>query len=441
MREKRVETQNYLIEKFKKPILVLRGNYPGEDKNNFIPTDIVKIISKDIEEIFNLKIINKKILNSIEGITYIFSIDSFGKNIKKIAMEIEETHILGRCVDIDVFDENGYPFSRSDFGGTKRKCFLCQEMAFVCGRNKTHSIQEVQNFIRKKYEEYLALKEEKEILSETLGNFALKSLILEVSAAPSFGLVSPLTNGAHRDMDFFTFIHSSFSISKYFKDVVSVSYSSLSLDLIFSKIRYLGKIAEIEMFKATKNVNTHKGMIFLMGISLACAAKAKFDGKSFSFISNYIKHMCRDILKDFENLENKTSLTHGEVLYIKHGISGVRGIVKDGLFIIFQGSLDIFNDSLLKDESINCAMVRTLIFLMSNLEDTTILHRHNLDILMEIQKNAKELHSTFNNCSIDKAILEELEKNYIDRNISPGGSADLLAITMFFHYCESLFEK
>lgn len=439
MREKRVEIQNSIIEKEKKPILVLRGNYPGENKNDFIPTNIVKVIYKEILDIFNDSIVHTEIINSIEGITYIFSINDNGTNIKKIAMEIEENHILGRYVDIDVFSESGYAFSRSDFGGSKRKCFLCDEMAFVCGRKQSHSILEITSHIQKKYESYLIENEKRFKISDFLSDIALKSLILEVSASPSFGLVSPFTKGAHTDMDFFTFIDSSFSINHYFKEVAKVGFSSLSLDLIFKKIRFLGKLAEKEMFLATNNINTHKGMIFLMGISIATTAKAKFENKSFLEIKNNIKFMCRDILKDFVNLETKSNLTHGEKLFLNHGISGVRGIVKDGLDIIFNGSLDVFSNALIIEKDINCAMIKTLIFLMSSLEDTTILHRHNISILNEVKKKARDLHCIFSNCCIDKNILKDLENEYTNNKISPGGSADLLAITLFFNYSKKIF--
>ncbi|MEG1582940.1 MAG: citrate lyase holo-[acyl-carrier protein] synthase, partial [Cetobacterium sp.] len=339
MREKRVEIQNSIINKFKKPILVLRANYPGEDKNNFIPKSIVEVIKKEITEIFNSDILITEKISSIEGPTYIFSIDYPGIEIKKIAMVIEDNHTLGRCVDIDVFDETGYPFSRSDFGGEKRKCLICENMAFVCGRTGAHSHKQIQNVIQGKYEHYLDIVETQESISNTFSNNALKSIVLEVSSSPSFGLVSPLTKGAHKDMDFFTFLDSSFALTPYLKNVSKAGYSPLPIDLIFKKIRYMGKVSEQEMFLATNNVNTHKGMIFLIGITLAMASKAKFENLSFRDISNLISEMCKDILKDFDNIRSKSNLTHGEKLFLNHGIVGVRGIVKKGLDIIFDEAI------------------------------------------------------------------------------------------------------
>ncbi|MEG1977452.1 MAG: citrate lyase holo-[acyl-carrier protein] synthase [Cetobacterium sp.] len=439
MREKRVEIQNSIINKFKKPILVLRANYPGEDKNNFIPKSIVEVIKKEITEIFNSDILIVEKISSIEGPTYIFSIDYPGIEIKKIAMVIEDNHTLGRCVDIDVFDETGYPFSRSDFGGEKRKCLICENMAFVCGRTGAHSHKQIQNVIQEKYEQYLDIVETQESISNTFSNNALKSIVLEVSSSPSFGLVSPLTKGAHKDMDFFTFLDSSFALTPYLKSVSKAGYSPLPIDLIFKKIRYMGKVSEQEMFLATNNVNTHKGMIFLIGITLAMASKAKFENLSFRDISNLISEMCKDILKDFDNIRSKSNLTHGEKLFLNHGIVGVRGIVKKGLDIIFDEAIDVFENSLLKENDINASMVRTLIFLMSSLEDTTILHRHDIHVLNNVKLEAMELHSMFENSPLDISLLKEIENKYSKERISPGGAADLLAVTIFLQSIKNMF--
>ena len=440
MREKRVEIQNLIIEKYNLPILVLRANYPGEDKNSFVPKYILEILKDEIIDIFNSDIIFSEKLESIEGPTYIYAIKDFGRDIKKIAMLIEENHPLGRCVDIDVFDSNGYAFSRKDFNGEKRKCLLCEEMAFVCARKQSHTQLEVQDAIRNKLEKYLESEKIKTDVVQRFSNLALKSVILEVSAFPSFGLVSPQSNGSHDDMDFFTFIHSGFSLDSYFKEVIKAGYSELPIHLIFKKIRYMGKIAEDKMFLATNNVNTHKGLIFLMGITAACAAKTKSQNLPFENISTFIKEMCKDILKDFDNIHLKKKLTHGEKLFLNHGIVGVRGVAKSGLEMVFNGGISTFKDSIANGEHINHAMIRTLIYLMSILEDTTILHRHDIKILNEVKDTAIYLKEKFSNESLNIQTLNEIEQDFISKRISPGGAADLLAITMFLSFIQNSFE-
>ncbi|MGL5988702.1 triphosphoribosyl-dephospho-CoA synthase CitG [Cetobacterium sp.] len=439
MREKRVEIQNEIITKYKLPILVLRANYPGEEKNTFVSKYILECIKNEVLDIFNSDIIFSKKLDSIEGRTYIYSIKSNGKSIKKIAMAIENNHQLGRCVDIDVFDFNGYPFSRKDFGGEKRQCLLCNEMSFICSRAKNHTQDDVISKIESKLEAFLKFQNSNKKLLEKFANLALKSVVLEVSASPSFGLVSPHSNGSHKDMDFFTFIQSSFSLTSYFNEVIKAGYSPLPIDLIFKKIRHMGKIAEKNMFLATHNVNTHKGLIFLMGITAAAAAKSKYENKSFENIPTILKNMCKDILKDFEHIHLKKQHTHGEKLYIKHGVVGVRGVAKNGLSMVFNGSIEIFENSLLNNEHINTSMIRTLIYLMSTLEDTTILHRHDIEILNFVKEMAKKLHIKFYNNSLDTNLLLEIENEFINKKISPGGAADLLAITMFLSFIKKYF--
>ncbi|MEG1364546.1 MAG: citrate lyase holo-[acyl-carrier protein] synthase, partial [Cetobacterium sp.] len=246
-RETRAEKQYSLIEQFNTPLLSLRPNYPGENKNDFIAVDIVDIISKEIISILSDKIIYKEIIQSLEGKTYLFNIDIDSSELKKIAMEIEESHPLGRCVDIDIFNEESKLLSRTDFGFSKRKCFICDELAFVCGRSFTHSHEEIKLNIRNRYENYIKIKNKQEQYCDLLADFALKGIILEVSSSPSFGLVSPLTQGSHSDMNFFTFLNSSFAIKPFLKEMSLVGYSSLSIDTIFKKIRIIGISAEENM--------------------------------------------------------------------------------------------------------------------------------------------------------------------------------------------------
>ncbi|MGL5125039.1 MAG: triphosphoribosyl-dephospho-CoA synthase CitG [Fusobacteriaceae bacterium] len=433
-REKRVMQQNELIDRYSSSLISMRCNYPGEDKNCFVSTSIVKIMYNEIIDIFADKILNISIINSLEGRSYLLNVEMDSLELKKIVMDLENDHILGRCVDIDVFSKDGTSLSRQDFGLPKRKCYICHEMAFVCSRNKTHTLKEIEKQIFIKYNLYLETNKKMEELSGVFSDLALKAMILEVSTHPSFGLVSPLTSGSHKDMDYFTFLESSFSIKPYFKKMADFGYSPLTLDIIFKKIRRIGIEAEKDMFVATKNINTHKGMIFIMGIAVAAAAKAKYENIDFQDISKIIRHMCSDIMDDFKDLELKDKLTHGEKLYLEHGIKGIRGEVIGGLQNIFSGGLTILEDSLKKNPNINLAMIQTLLFFMANLEDSTILHRHGIDVLNKVKTDAAFLLNkggVYSENGLKE--IEKMEKEYIELRISPGGSADSLAVTLFLH--------
>lgn len=431
-RENRVSYQLSLVEKFKLPLLTVRANYPGENKLETLPTEITNIVANEIISIFEDDIVYSEVITSLEGKIYLFLIKKPPLEIKKNTIFFEETHILGRCVDLDVYDTNGTGLSRSDFNLPKRKCLICEELAFVCGRSMKHSHTEIKDKITSKYIEYQNYLKKKEKFSTLLSDFSLEGMIYEVSSSPAFGLVTPLTQGSHKDMNFFTFLDSSFILKSGFKQMAEVMFSFLPLDIAFKKIREIGKKTEKSMFEVTHGVNTHKGMIFLMGIAVGATARAIYEKRKFSEIKNIISEITRDILKDFENLNTKKILTHGERLYIDYGFSGIRGEIKNGLEIIFNGSLPIFNSTLKKTKNINLTALHTLIFLMSEVMDSTIVYRHDFKTLERVKKEMKELFDEGGAFAKPSQYFNLLEKKYISQNISPGGSADLLAVTIFF---------
>lgn len=432
-REKRVDLQNSLLEKYQLPLLTVRANYPGENKWEAIPIEITDIVASEMKLIFEEKIVHSQILENLEGKIYLFFIDDLPYNIKKSTIDFEEKHILGRCVDLDVYDIDGRGLSRSDFNLPKRKCLICDELAFVCGRSMKHSHQEIKDKIASKYIAYQNfLKEREEVISK-LSDLSLEGMIYEVSSSPGFGLVTPLTSGSHKDMDFFTFLSSSFVLKKGFKKMAEVMYSSLPLDIAFQKIREIGKVTEREMFEATSGVNTHKGMIFLMGIAVGATARALYEKRAFRDIQQIICEMTKDILKDFENVDRDKKLTHGERLFLEHGFTGIRGEIKNGLDIVFNGSLRVFSSAFEKTENINFSALHTLIYLMSKVMDSTIVYRHNFEMLEQVQKEMREVLAKGGAFIQDREYFTNLENEYISKNISPGGSADLLAVTIYFH--------
>lgn len=433
-REKRVDLQKNLVMRYNKPLLTIRTNYPAENKNEYMANDISHIISQNIELVFD--IIHKEIIENLEGKIYLYIIDKNAKEIKKTAMEIEENHILGRLVDIDVFDESYTPLSRKDFGKSKRKCYLCDNLAFICMRKKSHTHLELKEHILKKYMEYKNYELKREKICNEIVSLATKSMILEVASYPSFGLVNSKNNGSHKDMDLFTFIDSTYAIRNGLVEMVKIGYSNLNYTQIFKNLRRIGKTTEKEMFLSTKGVNTHKGMIFLMGITVSAVAKTLYEKKDFSNVSKIIKDMTKNILDDFKNIDLK-NMTHGERLYIQNGFTGIRGEISSGLDIIFNGSLEVFTQIYEKNKDINKSATHTLIYLMTRVMDSTIVYRHDIETLYRVQNEMQEIYNNINNISQEN--LQNLEKRYMSENISPGGSADLLAITIFLYEISKCF--
>ena len=152
--------------------------------------------------------------------------------------------------------------------------------------------------------------------------------------------------------------------------------------------------------------------------------------------------MTRDILKDFENIDISKKLTHGEKLFIESGFTGIRGEIKNGLDIIFKDSLEVFSSAVKLSNNINLSALHTLVYLMSRVEDSTIVYRHNFETLQKVKNEMGKIFSEGGVFSKEFDYFLNLEKKYIDSNISPGGSADLLAVTIFFYkvYTGNLFK-
>ncbi len=264
-----------------------------------------------------------------------------------------------------------------------------------------------------------------------LGEFSLEAMIYEVSCFPSFGLVSPISNGSHNDMDYFTFVDSSSVLYRYFLEMAHNGYSDKPLEDIFSEAREIGKRAEEAMFSKTNGINTHKGMIFVLGLGVTATSKILYDKGNFEDISFLIKKMTTGIVKsELQSLKHKKNLTHGEKIFLEYGISGVRGEAEDGFSTVFNYALEIYNKSNYSNN--NQRLSQTLLGIMSECDDTTILHRHDYDTLLKLQNNSKKILELggLTNSNITSHI-EKFNSYNENCRISPGGCADLLALTVF----------
>jgi triphosphoribosyl-dephospho-CoA synthase len=269
-----------------------------------------------------------------------------------------------------------------------------------------------------------------------IAGYAIEAMLCEVAAYPSPGLVSSVSKGAHRDMDHYTFIKSTSILSKYMVLFAEEGYSNKTPSEIFKAIRAIGIEAEGEMFEGTKGVNTHKGMLFLLGISCAAVTKAIYHKRSFGEIQGIIKQMTKGLVQDELCYMDKDKATsHGEKLFLKHNVEGIRGQVERGIPLVFDYSLEVYKEN--KDLELNDRLIHTLLCIMKYCEDSNVLHRHSMDTLKKVQQKATKVISLGGmTTEIGRSTIETLNKEFIKDYISPGGSADLLAVTVFFNSVE-----
>lgn len=273
---------------------------------------------------------------------------------------------------------------------------------------------------------------------QKVGQYLTQAILLEVSTHPKPGLVTRLSNGAHKDMSIFTFMMSSAVLSKAFNDLQDIGQAHRgTLAELFCKLRSYGVGAEAELLRVTKGVNTQRGILFAGGIVSAVSGYAMNMGLSRDALLPMIKEMAAGLVaKELKNLDY-AAMTAGEKLYYKYGITGIRGEVENGFPSVVNYGLPALEDAFDKGATINDALVHALISLMTVVEDSNVIWRTDYDTLLEVQRIAKNilsLGSVFTEKG--RMAIAETERYFLQRRISPGGSADLLSVTITLYLLE-----
>ena len=273
---------------------------------------------------------------------------------------------------------------------------------------------------------------------QKVGQYLTQAILLEVSTHPKPGLVTRLSNGAHKDMSIFTFMMSSAVLSKAFNDLQDIGQAHRgTLAELFCKLRSYGVGAEAELLRVTKGVNTQRGILFAGGIVSAVSGYAMNMGLSRDALLPMIKEMAAGLVaRELKNLDH-AAMTAGEKLYYKYGITGIRGEVENGFPSVVNYGLPALEDAFDKGATINDALVHALISLMTVVEDSNVIWRTDYDTLLEVQRianNILSLGSVFTEKG--RMAIAETERCFLQRRISPGGSADLLSVTITLYLLE-----
>ena len=282
---------------------------------------------------------------------------------------------------------------------------------------------------------------EKKIKIHKIAAYAVESMLYEVTATPKPGLVDRDNNGAHHDMDYFTFMSSAAALHDTFDEmtVLGMECSDRLAAGLLPHLREVGKRAEEQMFLFTHGVNTHKGMIFSLGVLCGCAGylmgrrpEGKLSGVEICMKAG---EMCHGICeKDFANLDQKKQLTKGEQMYQNYGYKGVRGVAESGYEIVRTISLPVYTELRGSHIPPNDALVHTLLYLIKNTEDTNIVSRHDRETALYAKEYAsKVLREGGMLSEKGRYMTHQMDDDFIERYISPGGCADLLAVTHFLY--------
>lgn len=359
----------------------------------------------------------------------ILLVDAEPLAVKAITAELEDHAPIGRLFDMDVLRPDGSKVERQELGLPGRRCLLCGESAQVCARSRKHSVAELQAKTREILREAVD-----EADSREAARYACQALLYEVAITPKPGLVDRENSGSHRDMDFFTFQASAAALQPYFAQCVRIGRQGGMPTETLRALRLPGKLAEGEMRRATGGINTHKGAIFSMGI--LCGALGRLDRKNWADPDRVLEEcaaMAKGIVsEDYRGLTPETAKTAGQKLYILHGITGVRGQAEAGFPAVREVGLPTLEAALAAGKDINEASCAALLALLVHTADTNMIHRGGFDGMQQATLEVREILDRENFPS--RETLESLDKRFIEKNLSPGGSADLLALTLLLFF-------
>lgn len=156
-KEKRVEFQRQLLAQYQNTLISYKLNIPGGVKDNILIRKIfaagIEALQQKMQEQDKVFLCEKTFYKQ-SGPEFFGVLAVSAPVIKEITCEIEEEHSLGRLYDFDVIRSNGQACCREDIGKTGRRCFLCQQPAFVCARARNHSVEEMLAKLQRMYDAY-----------------------------------------------------------------------------------------------------------------------------------------------------------------------------------------------------------------------------------------------------------------------------------------------
>ncbi len=257
---------------------------------------------------------------------------------------------------------------------------------------------------------------------------AESALLEELETYPKPGLVSDVDSGSHRDMNTSHFRAGIASLREYFRRIAEAGMRNAPME----ELKVLGLDAEKRMFEATGGVNTHRGAIFSLGL-LAAAAGCKAATENPASLGEIVSEKWgADILKQ------KNPGSHGEEALKRYGGNGARTEVASGFPSVYGYGLPTFRAALEK-KCTNGARLEAFFALLERVNDTTLLHRggragHDF---------AVEAAAAFRRASDgeNSELALKTHREFMRRNLSCGGVADLLSATVFIHRMEGIWEN
>lgn len=266
-----------------------------------------------------------------------------------------------------------------------------------------------------------------------IAHLATQALQAELDTTPKPGLVDKDNNGAHRDMDYALMQRSIDTLHPYFVKLALLGCADALPS--HTAIRDAGIEAEKAMLSATNGVNTHKGALFSMGLAVVAAAheERKIAANEEQILKE--RNGGEDVLVSLQTTIKAlaasfpdTNGTHGsKAKLLSKGTTAIKGALdnaREGYEMLFAEWLPFYIER--RKERDAHTLHKTLLRIMCDLDDTNVIYRTDLAAAEEVKQEARALLDNFS-----ETALKDMDRHYTTRNISPGGAADMLSLTIF----------
>lgn len=266
-----------------------------------------------------------------------------------------------------------------------------------------------------------------------IAHLATQALQAELDTTPKPGLVDKDNNGAHRDMDYALMQRSIDTLHPYFVQLALLGCADTLPS--HTSIRDAGIEAEKAMLAATNGVNTHKGALFSMGLAVVAAAheERKIAANEEQILKE--RNGGEDVLVSLQATIKTlaasfpdTNGTHGsKAKLLSKGATAIKGALdnaREGYEMLFAEWLPFYIER--RKERDAHTLHKTLLRIMCDLDDTNVIYRTDLATAEEVKQEARALLDNFS-----ETALKDMDRHYTTRNISPGGAADMLSLTIF----------
>lgn len=281
-----------------------------------------------------------------------------------------------------------------------------------------------------------------------IAHLATQALQAELDTTPKPGLVDKDNNGAHRDMDYALMQRSIDTLHPYFVKLALLGCADALPS--HTAIRDAGIEAEKAMLSATNGVNTHKGALFSMGLAVVAAAheERKIAANEEQILKE--RNGGEDVLVSLQTTIKAlaasfpdTNGTHGsKAKLLSKGTTAIKGALdnaREGYEMLFAEWLPFYIER--RKERDAHTLHKTLLRIMCDLDDTNVIYRTDLATAEEVKQEARALLDSFSKAhtaedkekriAAELLALKDMDKRYTARNISPGGAADMLSLTIF----------